>query len=176
MIARRPPKRQKSPLRLSFCPFLAWRAATGGRALLHQHLRPRQLGSSRAAGSQVGATCPLRLTARRASLGNSLPIEAHHISCVNKARGHTAGTTAGASEEPSIAARPRPFSGPRTDTGPCWPTTRIISDPLPPAALSRRARPQHQFCGSQLRSKILVFQCLEYDALGTVEGLFEFFG
>jgi hypothetical protein len=48
--------------------------------------------------------------------------------------------------------------------------------PLPPAALSRRARPQHQFCGSQSRSKILALQCSKYRALGIVEGLFEFFG
>jgi hypothetical protein len=45
--------------------------------------------------------------------------------------------------------------------------------PLTPPASSRGARPQHQLRDAQLRSKIL-FQCVEYSALGVVEGLFEF--
>ena len=48
-------------------------------------------------------------------------------------------------------------------------------NPLAPTTLSSLPRPQHQFCGAQPGSKIPVFQCFEYDALGIVEGLFEFF-
>ena len=48
--------------------------------------------------------------------------------------------------------------------------------PLAPAALSCLARPQHQFCGSQSRSKILALQCFEYGFLGIVERAFKPFG
>jgi hypothetical protein len=49
-------------------------------------------------------------------------------------------------------------------------------NPLSPAALSRRPRPQHQCYGSQSRSIILALQCFKYGALGIVERAFKLFG
>ena len=52
----------------------------------------------------------------------------------------------------------------------------VLFGNLAPAAFSCLPRPQHQFCGSQSRSKILAFQCFEYGALGVVERAFKLFG
>ena len=123
-----------------FLPFSSVARSNGRARVASSASSPAPLGSSRAAGSQVGATCPLRLTARRASLRNSLPIEAHHILCVNKVWQFANCGYNGLRGAINYGA-PSPLFGSKSTSrrGPCWPTTQII---FRPTSSSRSVSPR----------------------------------